>query len=210
MVEDLPETSSAPSRLSLVTRKVKVVEDLRRIEEAHLIHMRWRETGPEYEAAFQALCRYKQELLQVDIAKQVQHVILIEKLFERIATRRTETKKLAKVKERQQAKVRQAAQHWYECRSAGSHDLRRQKLPADLESEIMRGIFPWHSSEEQGESAYAHPLSLGTRLTTDLHNITSTYTMRMFIGSSETTPRFDACRSLKAFLRHWCPSCSFS
>ncbi len=99
---------------------LQVVEDLRRIEAAHRIQVSWQEGASQFEDAFKRLCAAKQHLVQQTISRQVQLYRFISELYERVCTRRTDSKRLTAARERQKAAVEDLVCKWHRWRSSQS------------------------------------------------------------------------------------------
>lgn len=126
-------------------------DQLRQYEIGHGVSPPWPEGSPAFEAAFQGLCQRKQLELQEQIAKHVQLLFFLEEFFKDVASRGKETKKLQKNKASQREKIRHTAQHWHAWGEARANVPQAERgMPDELMADIMRGNYPWQSSQADG------------------------------------------------------------
>ena len=149
------------SRLSNVTRKVKVANMIRRLEDGHGIKTPRQPGEAAYEGGLEVLKQQRMLSIQKEISTLVQHLLLLEETFQRQATARGETKRLQSVKERQIKKIKAALSFWEHWKivqtgqaSNNSSSSPESSVPADVSAELLksvcRGKYPWVANEMTG------------------------------------------------------------
>ena len=149
------------SRLSNVTKKVKVANMIRRLEDGHGIETPWQPGEAAYEGGLEVLKQQRMLSIQKEISTLVQHLLLLEETFQRQATVRGETKRLQSVKERQIRKIKAALSFWEHWKivqtgqaSNNSSSSPESSVPTDVSAELLksvcRGEYPWVANEMTG------------------------------------------------------------
>ena len=146
--------------LADVTKKLKIEADIKRIETARGIQARWQSGQPRFEAAMAGLCSIQLHTAERKASQLIQELLLDEELFKRIATRRTETKKLQSVKENQQKKVKAAIQYWAKWKSL-QRSLEQPGTQQEVEltprmiTDAYAGIVPWTEETNAGLASWS-------------------------------------------------------
>ena len=163
MPEMLHFSVAGTSRLNVVTKKMKVANLIRRLEEGHDIVNPWKPREAAFEEGLEVLKQQRLLSIQKEISTRVQHLLLIEETFQRQATVRGDTKRLQSVKDLQIKKIKAALSFWehWKLVQTGQVDNAGSGLPttaepaeasAQLLNAVCRGAYPWITSERAGDA----------------------------------------------------------
>ena len=151
----LSGTLSGTVRYDKVNKKLKIVRLIEDHERRHGLSRSWSAGDSEFEEAFRELCLHKIQLAQRRIAVLVQEFLLLEQLFERVKSRRGDTKRLMKGKQKQRSKVEAAVQHWDDWRAAlDGSNTRAQPSVSSRIGAFLRAEYPWDADSQTGAHCF--------------------------------------------------------
>ena len=146
---------SGTVRYEKVHKKLKIIKLIGDHERIQGLSSRWSAGEGEFEEGFKELCLHSIQLAQQKIAVLVQEFLLLEQLFERVKSRRGDTKRLMKGKQKQRSKVEAAVQHWDAWRAAlNGSNPRAQSSVSSRIGAFLRAEYPWDADSQTGAHCY--------------------------------------------------------
>lgn len=155
---------------------------MQHIENDNQIATRWVDGLEEFEAAFASLCDQKQQQLQRRILQLVQRKNYLEEHFQSLYTRASEISKLRAMKAGDTNRIKIAAAHWYKWKlacdsgpasnsasgnqgsSSESAEEREAAAITAVQNEIVRGEYPWASTDAEGELSLEACVHFGVKV----------------------------------------------